>query len=207
MNNFRKTMIYIAAHNKDGDKLIPDYTGSYIRKDIEFIKFLSYVVNSKYDRINSLLSKDKRLLSDSEYEEIIKYKEQERYFKLLTKYVYNTKDCTISEYKHACNYLYTHNINELVSEIFSEEEFLNINNSATHLTNELSLQELSNYLNSFNTNANLDKYNSLDIKDAYLLHILQNKHKILCEEESKKELIYNKNRNDSVAQENMKYYT
>lgn len=102
MNNFRKTMINIAAHNKDGDKLIPDYTGSFIRKDIELVKFLSYVVNLKYDRINSLLSKDKMLLSDSEYEEIIKYKEQERYFKLLTKYVYNTKDCTISEYKHAC---------------------------------------------------------------------------------------------------------
>lgn len=207
MNNFRKAMINIAAHNKDGDKLIPDYTGSYIRKDIEFIKFLSYVVNDKYDRINSLLSKDKMLLSDSEYEEIIKYKEQERYSKLLTKYVYNTKNCTISEYKHACNYLYTHNIYEFVIDIFSKEEFLNINNIATHLTNELSLQELSNYLNSFNTNANLDKYNSLDIKAAYLLHILQNKHKILCEEESKKELIYNKNRNDSVAQKNMKYYT
>ena len=207
MNNFRKTMINIAAHNKDGDKLIPDYTGSFIRKDIELVKFLSYVVNLKYDRINSLLSKDKMLLSDSEYEEIIKYKEQERYFKLLTKYVYNTKDCTIFEYKHACNHLYTHNIYEFVIDIFSKEEFLNINNIATHLTNELSLQELSNYLNSFNTNANLDKYNSLDIKDAYLLHILQNKHKILCEEESKKELIYNKNRNDSVAQKNMKYYT
>ena len=207
MNNFRKTMINIAAHNKDGDKLIPDYTGSFIRKDIELVKFLSYVVNSKYDRINSLLSKDKMLLSDSEYEEIIKYKEQERYFKLLTKYVYNTKNCTISEYKHACNYLYTHNIYEFVIDIFSKEEFLNINNIATHLTNELLLQELSNYLNSFNTNVNLDKYNSLDIKDAYLLHILQNKHKILCEEESKKELIYNKNRNDSVAQKNMKYYT
>ena len=207
MNNFRKIMLNIAAHNKDEVTLIPNYSGSFIRKDIELVKFLSYVVNLKYDRINELLSKDKMLLSDSEYEEIIKYKEQERYFKLLTKYVYNTKDCTISEYKHACNYLYTHNIYEFVIDIFSKEEFLNINNIATHLTNELSLQELSNYLNSFNTNANLDKYNSLDIKDAYLLHILQNKHKILCEEESKKELIYNKNRNDSVAQKNMKYYT
>ena len=207
MNNFRKTMINIVANSKDEVTLIPNYSGSFIRKDIELVKFLSYVVNLKYDRINSLLSKDKMLLSDSEYEEIIKYKERERYFKLLTKYVYNTKDCTISEYKHACNYLYTHNIYEFVIDIFSKEEFLNINNIATHLTNELLLQELSNYLNSFNTNVNLDKYNSLDIKDAYLLHILQNKHKILCEEESKKELIYNKNRNDSVAQKNMKYYT
>ena len=206
MNNFRKTMINIAAHNKDGDKLIPDYTGSYIRKNIEFIKFLSYVVNSKYDRINSLLSKDKMLLSDSEYEEIIKYKERERYFKLLTKYVYNTKDCTISEYKHACNYLYTHNIYEFVIDIFSKEEFLNINNIATHLTNELSLQELSNYLNSFNTNANLDKYNNLEIGDAYLLHLLQDKHKSLCEEEHKKELTYEKNRNDAVVRWNMKYF-
>ena len=206
MNNFSKMIVNIVANSKDEVTLIPNYSGSFIRKDIELVKFLSYVVNLKYDRINELLSKDKMLLSDSEYEEIIKYKEQERYFKLLTKYVYNTKDCTISEYKHACNYLYTHNIYEFVIDIFSKEEFLNINNIATHLTNELSLQELSNYLNSFNTNANLDKYNSLDIKDAYLLHILQNKHKILCEEESKKELIYNKNRNDSVAQKNMKYY-
>ena len=102
MNIFSKMIVNIVANSKDEVTLIPNYSGSFIRKDIELVKFLSYVVNLKYDRINSLLSKDKMLLSDSEYEEIIKYKEQERYFKLLTKYVYNTKDCTISEYKHAC---------------------------------------------------------------------------------------------------------
>lgn len=207
MNNFRKTMINIAAHNKDGDKLIPDYTGSFIRKDIELVMFLSYVVNLKYDRINELLSKDIRLLSENEIEELNKFREQERYCKLLNKYLYDTKNCTVLEYKNAYTYLYEHNINELVSEIFSEEELSNINKIVSDITFELDKNEITKYLSDFNTNTNLDRYNNLEIGDAYLLHLLQNKHKSLCEEDHKKELIYEKNRNDLISQKNMRYLT
>ena len=202
MNNFRKTMINIAVHNIDDAKLIPNSDGKFIRKDIELVKFLSYFVNDKCDRINHLLSKDIMLLSNSEYEEIRKYK----MYEILNKYVFDTKNCTPMEYKYACNYLYEYDIYELIKDIFSKEERLEINKTATLITEELSLEELSEYLNSFNTNTNLDKYNSLDIKDAYLLHILQNKHRVLCEEEHKKEFIYEKSKNDAMAIRNMKYF-
>ena len=197
MNNFRKTMINIAVHNKDDAKLIPNSDGKFIRKDIELVKFLSYFVNDKCNRINHLLSKDIMLLSNSEYEEIRKYK----MYEILNKYVYDIKNCTPMEYKYVCAYLYEYDTYELIKDIFSKEERLEINKTATLLTNELSLQELSNFLNSFNTNTNLDKYNSLDIKNAYLLHILQNKHRVLCEE-----LIYEKSKNDAMAIRNMKYF-
>ncbi len=202
MNNFRKTMINIAVHNIDDAKLIPNSDGKFIRKDIELVKFLSYFVNDKCDRINHLLSKDITLLSNSEYEEIRKYK----MYEILNKYVYDIKNCTPMEYKYACAYLYEYDIYELIKDIFSKEERLEINKTATLITEELSLEELSEYLNSFNTNTNLDKYNSLEIKDVYLLHILQNKHRVLCEEEHKKEFIYEKSKNDAMAIRNMKYF-
>ena len=64
-------IINIAANSKDEATLIPNCSGSFIRNDIEFIKFLSCVVNLKYDRINELLSRDIRLLSESEIKELI----------------------------------------------------------------------------------------------------------------------------------------
>jgi len=207
MNNFSKMIVNIVANSKDEVTLIPNYSGGFIRKDIELVKFLSYVVNLKYDRINELLSKGIRLLSENEIEELNKFREQERYCKLLNKYLYDTKNCTVLEYKNAYTYLYEHNINELVSEIFSEEELSNINKIVSDITFELDKNEITKYLSDFNTNTNLDGYNNLEIGDAYLLHLLQNKHKSLCEEDHKKELIYEKNRNDLISQKNMRYLT
>lgn len=207
MNIFSKMIVNIVANSKDEVTLIPNYSGSFIRKDIELVKFLSYVVNLKHDRINELLSKDIRLLSENEIEELNKFREQERYCKLLNKYLYDTKNCTVLEYKNAYTYLYEHNINELVSEVFSEEELSNINKIVSDITFELDKNEITKYLSDFNTNTNLDRYNNLEIGDAYLLHLLQNKHKSLCEEDHKKELIYEKNRNDLISQKNMRYLT
>ena len=51
MNNFSKMIVNIVANSKDEVTLIPNYSGGFIRKDIELVKFLSYVVNLKYDRI------------------------------------------------------------------------------------------------------------------------------------------------------------
>ena len=77
MNNFSKMIVNIVANSKDEVTLIPNYSGSFIRKDIELVKFLSYVVNLKYARINELLSKDIKLLSENEIEELNKFREQD----------------------------------------------------------------------------------------------------------------------------------
>lgn len=139
-----------------------DYLG--IRRDKEWIKWLSYISMSEYYEKQKLYNTKCSLLSDSDLEKVIKYRNNDKMLSLLIKY--NKKLTTESEKEEVMDFLFNNSVDKIMYDKINYNSLLRAKekiDSYIYLEDEV----LEEYLKE-----KIKDYDYLDIEDAFVLNQL-----------------------------------